>query len=134
MVVEWRETAKLALGRASKRPRVSQDRAQTGRGKDREPPKDGSRTFLAITQGQRNFFLTILAAVYLPLFFVTSLFGMNMNTTTPEGRVDFSEFTNSTLAHLPGNLANSTEALISTISASGFLTWGWKTFGIIDLF
>jgi len=86
---------------------------------------------LDLEQGRRNFILSLVAAVYLPLSFVTSLFGMNIAVTTPEGLVGFSDFTNSTLAGLSADFLNSTRALVSSIETSGPLTWNWKTFGII---
>jgi CorA-like Mg2+ transporter protein len=89
------------------------------------------REQLDLEQGRRNFILSLAAAVYLPLSFVTSLFGMNMAVTTPEGLVGFSDFTNSTLAGLSADFLNSTRALVSSIETSGSLTWNWKTFGII---
>jgi hypothetical protein len=76
--------------------------------------------------------LTILAAVFLPLSFVTSLFGMNMNTMTPEGNRGFSDWTNTTIQGLDVSVKNQTSALLSTLETSGTRLWTWTEFGIVS--
>jgi hypothetical protein len=65
---------------------------------------------LDLTHNRRNFILTIVAAIYLPLSFATSFFGMNMNTTTSAGPQGFSNWTTSWIEDSPDNIQNSTKA------------------------
>jgi hypothetical protein len=91
------------------------------------------REHLELTHNRRNFILTIIAAVYLPLSFATSFFGMNINTTTPAGPQGFSNWTASWIANSPVDIQNSTKALASTIGSSGTETYPWKTFIITSV-
>ena len=91
------------------------------------------REHLELTHNRRNFILTIIAAVYLPLSFATSFFGMNINTTTPAGPQGFSNWTASWIANSPVDIQNSTRALASTIGSSGTETYAWKTFIITSV-
>lgn len=88
---------------------------------------------LELTHNRRNFILTVVAAIYLPLSFVTSFFGMNMNTTTSTGPQGFSNWTTSWITNSPVDIQNSTRALVSTIGSSGTQSYQWKTFIITAL-
>ena len=88
------------------------------------------RDHLSLNQERRNFVLTVLAAIFLPLSFVTSLFGMNMTSPTQEGPASFSAWVNNTIDGLPSDLGDQTRTLVSTISTSGTLTWTWTHFAI----
>lgn len=86
------------------------------------------RQHFQLSQDLTLFRLTILAAIFLPLSFTTSLFGMNMRNTE-EGPSTFSVLTNSTLGNITDtNLGNSTEALVSIISSSGNQNYDWSDF------
>ncbi|RWQ94468.1 hypothetical protein C8Q69DRAFT_293579 [Paecilomyces variotii] len=89
------------------------------------------REQLSLSRGRRDFILALLAAIYLPLSFTTSFFGMNMNTNTSPGPQAFSTWTNSSLDGLPADTRNSTEAIISAMNTSGSLNWTWEQFGIM---
>ena len=91
------------------------------------------REHLELTYNRRNFILTVVAAIFLPLSFATSFFGMNMNTTTPAGPQGFSNWTASWIADSPVSIQNSTKALVSTIGHSGTETYPWKTFIITSI-
>lgn len=88
------------------------------------------REHLDLTQVRRNQVFTMVAAVYLPLSFTTSLFGMNMAAPAPIGEGAFSMSTNQTLAGLSPGVRGSTIAIVTAIESSGPLTWEWKKFGI----
>lgn len=83
---------------------------------------------LNMTHNRRNFILTIIAAVYLPLSFAATLFGMNINNSTSTGPQGFSNWTASWIDSSPAEIQNSTKALVSTVGSSGPLTYSWKTF------
>lgn len=83
---------------------------------------------LDMTHNRRNFILTIIAAVYLPLSFAATLFGMNINTTTSESPQGFSNWTASWIESSPADIQNSTKALVSTVGSSGPRSFSWKTF------
>lgn len=83
---------------------------------------------LNMTHNRRNFILTIIAAVYLPLSFAATLFGMNINNTTSAGPQGFSNWTASWIDSSPADIQNSTKALVSTVGNSGPLSYSWKTF------
>jgi CorA-like Mg2+ transporter protein len=89
---------------------------------------------LHLTQNRRNFILTVLAAVYLPLSFATSFFGMNISTAAPPSPQGFFNWTASWIENLPVDTQNSTKALVSTIGSSGTLNHSWKTFAITAAF
>lgn len=82
----------------------------------------------ALTHDRRNFILTLLAAVFLPLSFASTFFGMNMNTMTSSGPTGFSNWTTAWILDSPTDVQNSTRALASTIGSSGTLTYNWKTY------
>ena len=84
----------------------------------------------ALTHDRRNFTLTLLAAVFLPLSFASTFFGMNMNTTTSSGPTGFSNWTTAWIHDSPADIQNSTRALASTIGRSGTLTYSWRTYKI----
>ncbi|KAI0866673.1 hypothetical protein F4860DRAFT_458087 [Xylaria cubensis] len=88
------------------------------------------RNHFQLEQDLRVFRITILAAVFLPLSFTTSLFGMNLDSSVSEGPIGFSSFTNSTLEGISTDLRDSTQALVSIISSSSNLSFSWKIFGI----
>lgn len=89
------------------------------------------REHLDLTQVRHNQILTMVAAVYIPLSFTTSLFGMNMAAPAPIGEGAFSMSTNQTLAGLSPGVRGSTIAIVTAIESSGPLTWEWKKFGIV---
>lgn len=82
----------------------------------------------ALTHDRRNFILTLLAAVFLPLSFASTFFGMNMNTMTSSGPTGFSNWTTAWILDSPEDMQNSTRALASTIGSSGTLTYNWRTY------
>lgn len=83
---------------------------------------------LELNHNRRNFILAIGAAIYLPLSFATSFFGMNMNSMTPGGPEGFSNWTTFWIMNSPIDSQNSTKALVSSINSSGTLSYPWKTF------
>ncbi|CAH0021544.1 unnamed protein product [Clonostachys rhizophaga] len=83
-----------------------------------------------VVQDLRLFRLTILAAIFLPLSFTTSFFGMNIESPAIEGPSGFSNWAKSQLEGLSPELRNSTELLASTIGVSGSLNFNWRIFGI----
>lgn len=83
---------------------------------------------LEMAHNRRNFILAIGAAIYLPLSFATSFFGMNINTATSAGPEGFSNWTTSWITNSPVDFQNSTRALVSSIGSSGTLSYPWKTF------
>lgn len=91
------------------------------------------REQLILTQDRRNWILALVAALYLPLSFATSLLGMNIEPTTSPGPKGFSNYTAAWLDGLPSDLGNSTKAIVSTIGTSGSFTWTWTTFAIISI-
>ncbi|KAH6971103.1 hypothetical protein BKA56DRAFT_735852 [Ilyonectria sp. MPI-CAGE-AT-0026] len=97
---------------------------------DMDESKERLRQYFQLSQDMTMFRLTILAAIFLPLSFGTSFFGMNMNSITAEGPLGFSAWMNETLGALPTDSRNATQAILSTIGTSGTLSYGWKTFGI----
>ena len=82
----------------------------------------------ALAHDRRNFILTLLAAVFLPLSFASTFFGMNMNTMTSSGPTGFSNWTTAWILDSPADMQNSTRALASTIGSSGTLTYNWTTY------
>ncbi|CAH0054259.1 unnamed protein product, partial [Clonostachys solani] len=85
-----------------------------------------------VVQDLRLFRLTILAAIFLPLSFTTSFFGMNIESPAVEGPSGFSNWAKSQLEGLSPELRNSTELLTSTIGMSGSLNFNWRIFGIVS--
>ena len=82
----------------------------------------------ALAHDRRNFILTLLAAVFLPLSFASTFFGMNMDTMTSPSSTGFSNWTAAWINESPAEVQNSTRALASTIGTSGTLTYSWKTY------
>ena len=82
----------------------------------------------ALAHDRRNFILTLLAAVFLPLSFASTFFGMNMNTMTSPSPTVFSSWTAAWINESPAEVQNSTRALASTIGTSGPLTYNWTTY------
>lgn len=82
----------------------------------------------ALAHDRRNFILTLLAAVFLPLSFASTFFGMNMNTMTSSGPTGFSNWTTAWILDSPADMQNSTRALASTIGSSGTLTYSWRKY------
>lgn len=97
---------------------------------DMDESKERLRQYFQLSQDMTMFRLTFLAAIFLPLSFATSFFGMNMNSLTAEGPLGFSAWMNETLGALPTDSRNATQAILSTIGTSGTLSYDWKTFGI----
>lgn len=86
------------------------------------------RQHFQLTQEMTLFRLTILAAIFLPLSFTTSFFGMNMKTTD-EGPETFSNVTNDMLGNITDtNMRSSAEVLVSIVASSGNLNYEWKVF------
>ena len=86
------------------------------------------RQHFQLSQDLTLFRLTLLAAIFLPLSFTTSLFGMNMRSAG-EGPWTFSDVTNSTLDQITdNNLRSSAEALVSIVSSSGNYNYDWGVF------
>lgn len=88
------------------------------------------RERLELSHNRRGFILTLIAAVYLPLSFATSFFGMNINTATPPTESGFSNYTSNWISNSPADFQNTTRAIVSTIGTSGTLTYSWEIFGI----
>ena len=82
----------------------------------------------ALAHDRRDFILTLLAAVFLPLSFASTFFGMNMNTMTSPSPTGFSNWTATWIDESPAEMQNSTRALASTIGTSGTLTYNWTTY------
>ena len=87
----------------------------------------------ALTHDRRNFILTLLAAVFLPLSYASTFFGMNMNTMTSSGPEGFSNWTASWIDNSPADIQNSTRALASTIGRSGTNTYRWTTYIVVAI-
>lgn len=86
------------------------------------------RQHFQLSQEMTLFRLTILAAIFLPLSFTTSFFGMNM-VTGEEGPETFSNVTNDILDNITDtNMRSSAEALVSIVASSGNLNYEWKVF------
>lgn len=83
---------------------------------------------LNITHNRRNFILTLIAAVYLPLSFAATLFGMNINNTISAGPQGFSDWAATWIGSSPADIQDSTKALVSTIGSSGPRSYSWRTF------
>lgn len=83
---------------------------------------------LNMTHNRRNFIPTIIAAIYLPLSFAATLFGMNINSTTSASPQGFSNWTASWIESSPADIQNSTRALVSTVGSSGPRSYSWGTF------
>jgi hypothetical protein len=88
------------------------------------------RNRFQLTQDSRLFRLTVFAGIFLPLSFTTSIFGMNMNSDTPNGPEGFSDWTTESLNGLAPETRNMTEILASTALTSQTLSYPWKTFAI----
>lgn len=83
---------------------------------------------LNMTHNRRNFILTIIAAIYLPLSFAATMFGMNINSTTSASPQGFSNWTASWIESSPADIQNSTKALVSTVGSSGPRSYSWRSF------
>lgn len=88
------------------------------------------RERLELAYNRRDFLLTLVAAIYLPLSFATSFFGMNISTATPPTESGFSNYTSDWISHSPTEYQNTTKAIVSTIGTSGTMTYSWKVFYI----
>ncbi|KAJ3577631.1 hypothetical protein NPX13_g2937 [Xylaria arbuscula] len=88
------------------------------------------RDHFQLAQDLRVFRITILAAIFLPLSFTTSFFGMNMDPGVWEGPGGFTSWTNSTLDAVPADLRASTRALVSIVGHSSNLNFTWLVFGV----
>lgn len=86
------------------------------------------RDHLELTHNRRNFIVTIVAAIYLPLSFATSFFGMNMNPGVSDDAGGFSDQVYEWIQGAPSDLQNATSALASTIGTSSNLNYSWSTF------
>ncbi|KAJ8129104.1 hypothetical protein O1611_g4525 [Lasiodiplodia mahajangana] len=83
-----------------------------------------------LEQGSTVFRLSVLAAIFLPLSFTTSLFGMNIDQGILEGPQGFHEYTNATLDGLPPDIRNPTEALVSILGVNSNFSFTWIAFGV----
>ncbi|KAI1126925.1 hypothetical protein F5Y10DRAFT_293275 [Nemania abortiva] len=83
-----------------------------------------------LEQGSTVFRLSVLAAIFLPLSFTTSLFGMNIDQGIIEGDAGFTNYTNDTLSGTPPDVYKSTAALVSLIGVNSNVGFTWLTFGI----
>ncbi|KAI3399553.1 hypothetical protein diail_6575 [Diaporthe ilicicola] len=93
-----------------------------------EADQETLRRHFQLSQDLTLFRLTLLAAIFLPLSFTTSLFGMNMRNTA-EGPSTFSNVTNDLLGNITDvNLRNSAEAIVSIVASSGNLNYDWAIF------
>ena len=88
------------------------------------------REHLGLMQNRRNFMLAIVAAVYLPLSFAATFFGMNIDTNVNPGPEAFSNWTTSWIDASPADIQNTTKALVSAVGTSGTLNYSWKVFGV----
>ncbi|KAK8005681.1 hypothetical protein PG990_011718 [Apiospora arundinis] len=95
--------------------------------------KNMLRQHLQLSSDMTGFRLTLLAGIFLPLSFTTSIFGMNIENPTEESLEALSNFTNTVLYGLPVDVRNSTQALVSSVAKSGPLTYDWTTFAITSL-
>ena len=85
---------------------------------------------LCLTHDRRNFTLTLLAAIFLPLSFVSTFFGMNIDNRSSASETGFSNWTIHWISNSAIEIQNSTRALASTTGTSGTLTFSWKTYTI----
>lgn len=128
-----RTEARAALLHTDKIAALHKDLEFCGRELERlrcytEADQETLRQHFQLSQDLTLFRLTILAAIFLPLSFTTSLFGMNMRNTN-EGPWTFSEVTNSTLDNITDtNMRSGAEALVSIIASSGNLNYDWTAF------
>ncbi|KAK8023928.1 hypothetical protein PG993_011994 [Apiospora rasikravindrae] len=91
------------------------------------------RQHFQLSSDMTGFRLTLLAGIFLPLSFTTSLFGMNIQTKTQEGPGGFSNFTKDSFVGLPVEVKNSSQALISSVATNSPLTYQWTTFAVTSL-
>lgn len=99
--------------------------------KDIEGIQNVIREQLSLSRGRRDYMFGLLAAIYLPLSFTTSFFGMNIDPYVPPGYQELSNSTKTWLKGLPVDTYNSTGALVSAINTSGSMNWSWPDFGIM---
>lgn len=125
--------ARAALLHTDKMAALHEDLEFCGRELERlrsytEADHETLRQHFQLSQEMTLFRLTILAAIFLPLSFTTSLFGMNIKPTE-EDPLAFSNVTNSALDNITDtNMRSSAEALASIIASSGNLNFEWKAF------
>lgn len=104
------------------------DRELARLGSYTEADQQTLRQHFQLSQDLTLFRLTLLAAIFLPLSFTNSLFGMNM-TNAGEGPGSFSNVTNSTLEQITDtNFRSTAEALVTVISSSGNYNYDWAVF------
>lgn len=125
-----RTGARAALLHTDKIAALHEDLEFCGRELERlrsytEADQEILRHHFQLSQDLTLFRLTILAAIFLPLSFTTSLFGMNMRNTEKGAWA----FSNSTFSNITDtNMHNSTEAIVSIIASSGNLNYDWTVF------
>lgn len=83
-----------------------------------------------LVQNRRIFLTTIVAGLYIPLSFTTSLFGMNMVPMSVKSQNNVAEAIAEDIATLPVEYKNSTMAIISALNSAGNLNYQWRTFAI----
>lgn len=131
--IQERTEARSALLHTDKMAALHEDLEFCGRELERlrsytEADHETLRQHFQLSQEMTLFRLTILAAIFLPLSFTTSFFGMNM-TTGGEGPETFSKVTNEILDKITDtNMRSSAEALVSIVSSSGNVNYEWKVF------
>ncbi|OCL12372.1 hypothetical protein AOQ84DRAFT_437047 [Glonium stellatum] len=85
---------------------------------------------LRLSQDERNFILTILAVLFVPLSFLSGFFGMNIRIPKPSDFSGLSKFMNDSLTNLTLPEHNRSAALIAGIDSSGVQTWDMKSYWI----
>lgn len=131
--IEERTESRAALLHTDKVAALYEDLEFCGRELERLRSYTGAdhemlRQHFQLSQEMTLFRLTILAAIFLPLSFTTSFFGMNM-TAGEQGPETFSNVTNNILDNITDtNMRSSAEALVSIVASSGNLNYEWKVF------
>lgn len=104
------------------------DRELARLGSYTEADQQTLRQHFQLSKDLTLFRLTLLAAIFLPLSFTTSLFGMNM-TNAGDGLGSLLNVTNSTLEQITDtNFRSTAEALVAVISSSGNYNYDWAVF------
>lgn len=83
-----------------------------------------------LVQNRRIFLTTIIAGLYIPLSFTTSLFGMNMVPFSDASQRNVEDAIDMQVESLPAVWKNATMAVVSAISTSGNLSYNWITFTV----
>lgn len=81
-----------------------------------------------LVQTRRLFLTTVIAGLYIPLSFTTSVFGMNMVPISDASRLSTEKSIDTQVEGLSADWKNSTSAIISAIGTSGNMNYKWSTF------